>query len=135
MTSDIEARGARMAQIWIKLAVLYLLAGVIFGLVMASNHHFEFAPVHAHINLLGWATMALAGLIYQQFPRAGGSRLGLWHFWLHNLALPVAMVGLFLMFAGHPQLEKLVAAASAVMVLGVLLFAINLFVNMRPRGR
>jgi len=134
MTNDIETRGARMAQIWIKLAVLYLLVGVIFGVVMAANHHFEFAPVHAHINLLGWASMALAGLIYQQFPHAGGSRLGLWHFWLHNLALPVAMVALFFMLAGHPQIEKLVAAASAVIALGVLLFAINLFVNMRPRG-
>lgn len=132
MTNNIEARGARMAQIWIKLAVLYLLAGVIFGVVMASNHHFEFAPVHAHINLLGWASMALAGVIYHLFPRAGGSRLGLWHFWLHNLALPVAMVALFFMLAGHLQLEKLVAAASAVIVLGVLLFAVNLFVNMRP---
>jgi len=134
MTNDIEARGARMAQIWIKLAVLYLLSGVVFGLVMASNHHFEFAPVHAHINLLGWASMALVGVIYHLFPRAGGSRLGLWHFWLHNLALPVAMVALLFMLAGNPQLEKLVATASAVIVLGVLLFAINLFVNMRARS-
>jgi cbb3-type cytochrome oxidase subunit 1 len=134
MASDIEARGLRMAQLWIKLAVLYLLAGVIFGLVMAANHHFEFIPVHAHINLLGWATMALAGVIYYLFPHAGGSRLGLWHFWLHNLALPVSMVALFLALAGHPQLEKLAAASASVIVLGVALFAVNLFVNMRPRG-
>jgi hypothetical protein len=130
MKTDIQARGARMAQIWIKLAVLYLLVGVVFGLVMAANHHFEFAPVHAHINLLGWASMALVGVIYHLFPVAGGSRLGLWHFWLHNLALPVAMVALFLMFAGHPELERVVAAASTVIVLGVLLFVINVFVNM-----
>lgn len=134
MATDIQARGARMAQIWIKLAVLYLLAGVVFGLAMGATHHLEFAPVHAHINLLGWATMALAGVIYYLFPRAGGSRLGLWHFWLHNLALPVAMVSLFFMFAGHPQLEKLVIASSMVIVLGVLLFAINLFVNMRAHS-
>ena len=134
MTTDFEARGYRMAQIWIKLAVLYLLVGVVFGLVMGATGHIEFAPVHAHINLLGWATMALAGVIYHLFPRAGGSRLGLWHFWLHNLALPVAMISLFFMFAGFPQLEKLVIASSMVMVLGVLLFTINLFVNMRAHS-
>jgi hypothetical protein len=134
MTTDFEARGYRMAQIWIKLSVLYLLVGVVFGLVMGATGHIEFAPVHAHINLLGWATMALAGVIYHLFPRAGGSRLGLWHFWLHNLALPVAMISLFFMFAGFPQLEKLVIASSMVMVLGVLLFTINLFVNMRAHS-
>lgn len=130
MTTDFEVRGARMAQIWIKLAVLYLLVGVVFGLVMGASGHVEFAPVHAHINLLGWATMALAGVIYHLFPRAGGSRLGLWHFWLHNLALPVAMVSLFFAFAGHPQLQKLAIASSIVVVLGILMFTINLFVNM-----
>ncbi len=134
MTNETEARGARMAQIWIKLAILYLLVGVVFGLVMAATHHVEFAPLHAHINLLGWASMALAGVIYHLFPRAGGSRLGLWHFWLHNLALPVAMVGLFFLLAGHPEVEKYVIVSSVVIALGVLLFAINLFVNMRPNS-
>jgi cbb3-type cytochrome oxidase subunit 1 len=133
MTTDIETRGTRMAQIWIKLAALYLLIGVVFGMAMAGSHSFEFIPVHAHINLLGWATMALVGIIYYLFPRAGGSRLGLWHFWLHNLALPVAMIALFFTLAGHPQLEKLAILASAVIVLGVVLLVVNLFVNMRPR--
>ena len=131
MTTSIESRGLYMAQLWIKLAVLYLLVGVVFGMTMAASKHFEFIPVHAHINLLGWASMALAGVIYHLFPRAGGSRLGLWHFWLHNLALPVAMLSLFFTLAGYPQLEKLAIAASAVIVLGVLLFTINLFVNIR----
>lgn len=134
MSSEIETRGLRMARLWIKLAVLYLLVGVVVGMAMAATRNFEFIPVHAHINLLGWASMALAGLIYHQFPQAGGSRLGLWHFWLHNLALPVAMLALYLTLAGHPQLERLTVAASAVIVLGVLLFAVNLFVNMQPRG-
>ncbi len=134
MSTEIEARGLRMARLWIKLAVLYLLVGVVVGMAMAATRHFEFIPVHAHINLLGWASMALAGLIYHQFPRAGGSRLGLWHFWLHNLALPVAMLALYFTLAGHPQLERLAIAASAVIVLGVLLFTVNLFVNMQSQN-
>ena len=76
---NIEARGARLARLWILLAVIYLIVGVAFGIVMGATEKLQYAPVHAHINLLGWATMALAGLVYERFPKAGGSRLGVIH--------------------------------------------------------
>ena len=131
MTGSIEQRGARMAQTWLKIAVLYLLIGVIFGIVMAGNHQFQYAPVHAHINLLGWASMGLAGVIYWLFPRAGGHWLGLAHFWLHNIGLPIAMASLFLMLGGNPAMERLVALGSLAIVAGVVLFAVNVFVNVK----
>ncbi|MGH8369476.1 MAG: hypothetical protein ACRESC_00720, partial [Gammaproteobacteria bacterium] len=94
MNPDIEQRGVYMASIWLKLAVVYLLVGVVFGLVMGITHSFQYIPVHTHINLLGWASLGLAGVIYQLFPRAGGHWLGLAHFWLHNLGLPIFVIGL-----------------------------------------
>ena len=42
--------------------------------------------MHAHINLLGWTTTALAGLIYSVFPKARARVLARVHFWLMNLA-------------------------------------------------
>ena len=71
MEVSLEQRGARMARVWLKIAVLYLLAGSTFGLIMGLTHQFQFAPVHAHANLLGWASLALAGLIYWLCPQAG----------------------------------------------------------------
>ena len=100
ITSD---RGIRLARLWILIAVLYLLAGMVFGIVMGLTHSMQYIPVHAHINLLGWATLALAGVIYRLYPQAGGSRLGIAHFWLHNLSLPLLMVALYLMFGGQPE--------------------------------
>lgn len=118
MNSMLEQRGARMALIWLKLAVLYLLIGVVFGLVMGITHSFEYIPVHAHINLLGWASLGLAGVIYHLFPRAGGHWLGLAHFWLHNLGLPVFVIGLLVMLAGHPGAMPVVAGGATAAVIG-----------------
>lgn len=132
MNSNIEQRGARMALIWLKLAVLYLLIGVVFGLVMGITHAFQYIPVHAHINLLGWATLGLAGVIYHLFPRAGGHWLGLAHFWLHNIGLPVFVVGLFFLQGGMASAEPVVAVGATVAVIGILCFAVNLFLNLKP---
>jgi hypothetical protein len=45
---------------------------------------FILAPVHAHLLLLGWASLALAGIIYHLYPAAGTTRLARIHFWAHN---------------------------------------------------
>jgi len=125
----IEQRGARLARLWILIAAVYLIVGVAFGIGMAAMQKFQFAPVHAHINLLGWATMGLAGLIYDRFPRAGGSRLGVIHFWSFNLLTPVLLAGLLCMFAGHPELEPVMVVGSLGVLISLLLFVINLFMN------
>lgn len=131
MDSLIEQRGARMAPIWLKIAVLYLLIGVIFGLVMGLSHQFQYAPVHAHINLLGWASLGLAGVIYWLCPRAGGHWLGLTHFWLHNIGLPIFVIGLFFVSSGHAGAIPVVAVGAVLAVIGILFFTINLFVNLK----
>jgi len=131
MNTGIEQRGARMALIWIKIAVTYLAIGVVFGLVMGITHTFQYIPVHAHINLLGWATLALAGVIYHLFPGAGGHWLGIAHFWLHNLGLPVFMIGLYAMLAGHAGAMPIVIVGATVAVLGILCFAVNLYMNLK----
>ncbi|HEX5340491.1 MAG TPA: cytochrome-c oxidase [Gammaproteobacteria bacterium] len=131
MNSNIEQRGAGMALIWLKLAVAYLLIGVLFGLVMGITHRFEYVPVHAHINLLGWATLGLAGVIYHLFPRAGGHWLGLVHFWLHNSGLPIFVVGLFFLQAGHAGAEPVVAIGATIAALGIVFFTLNLFLNLK----
>ncbi len=131
MNLDIEARGARMARIWIRISVIYLMAGVGLGIYMAANMAFQYAPVHAHVQLVGWASMALAGLIYDRFPKAGGSRLGLAHFWLHNLALPFAMLMLFLVLGGNMDVKPLLTAGEIGLALGLALFTANVQLNLK----
>jgi hypothetical protein len=117
--------------IWLKLAVVYLIIGIALGIAMGASENFTLRPVHAHVNLLGWATLALAGLIYSVFPKAGRSRLARLHFWLHNLALPVMMAALAMVVTGHTGAIPVLAASEFVAAAGVLIFAANVFLNLR----
>lgn len=117
--------------IWLKLAVVYLILGVAMGIVMGASENFTLRPVHAHVNLLGWATMALAGLIYSIFPKAGRSKLATLHFWLSNLSLPVMTVALALLLTGSHQVVPILAVSEMVAAIGVACFAANLFINLK----
>ncbi|WP_341676677.1 hypothetical protein [Niveibacterium sp. SC-1] len=114
-----------VARPWMLAAVFYLLAGVSLGFYMGISNDHTLRPVHAHINLLGWATMVLTGVIYQFFPRAGASRLARVHFWLYQIALPVDMFCLGLMFKGHTGIMPVLGVSTTSVVLAVALFVIN----------
>jgi hypothetical protein len=117
--------------IWLKLAVLYLIVGVGMGIAMGATETFTLSPVHAHINLLGWATMALAGLIYSVFPQAGLSKLAKAHFWLHNISLPVMMVSLSFLMLGENKVVPLLGISEIAVAIGILIFAANIFLNLK----
>ena len=57
--------------VWfLRIAAVYLSIGVVLGMTMGIIHDFTLTSVHAHINLLGWLSMAAFGLIYHFYPRA-----------------------------------------------------------------
>ena len=116
---------------WLKLAVLYLIVGIALGIAMGASQDFTLRPVHAHINLLGWTTMALAGLTYSVFPAAGASKLARVHFWLANISMPVMVISLTLVLLGSKKIVPLLAASEFIAAFGVLCFAANLFVNVK----
>lgn len=116
-----------MGNRFLRLAVIYVLLGVTLGIVMAASHNFTFKPVHAHLNLLGWASMALFGLWYRSAPAAAETRLAQVHFWLHNIALPIQMVTLSMYVSGNNAVEPVLGLASVVMGIGFVCFAINLW--------
>jgi hypothetical protein len=134
MQSSVTSSAPRFSDagvIWLKLAVVYLIIGISMGIAMGASQNFTLRPVHAHINLLGWTTMALAGLIYSVFPKAGESRLARLHFWLLNLALPVMMSALALLLFGQVGVAPVLALAEIVAALGIVAFAVNMFINLK----
>jgi hypothetical protein len=120
--------------VWFKLAVIYLIAGIGLGIAMGASQNFTLRPVHAHINLLGFTVLALAGLIYSVFPEAGASRLARVHFWLHNIALPVMMVSLAFLLLGNEAVVPALVASEFIAAAGVIVFAANVFINLKPRA-
>nr|WP_246594258.1 cbb3-type cytochrome c oxidase subunit I [Evansella tamaricis] len=98
---------------------------------MASDY--SLTPVHAHVNLLGWTSMTLAGILYVMFPKAEQSLSGKIHFWLHNIGLPLMMLGIFLAISGVVSgiVPLMIIIGSNVVVLAVLVFAFNVFKNVK----
>jgi cbb3-type cytochrome oxidase subunit 1 len=117
------------AKRWLFAAVIYLCVGVTMGVYMGASHDHSLFPVHAHINLLGWVSLALIGVIYHFFPLAGASRLATVQFWLHNVALVVMMTALGLYLKGNAALGPVIAAGSMGLLAAVFLFAGNVLVR------
>ena len=120
--------------LWLRIAVVYLAVGIGLGLFMGMTHLFQYHAAHAHLNLLGWATMALAGIFYHLFPALAASPLQRVHFWLHNLGLPVLMIGLIFLESGRLAVEPVVGISSLVVGLGVFCFVLNCLINLPGRS-
>lgn len=50
-------------------AAVAALTGMMLGIQMGIAQDFTLAPAHAHLNLLGWVTMALYGLYHRGIAR------------------------------------------------------------------
>jgi cbb3-type cytochrome oxidase subunit 1 len=112
---------------YLKIATVYFTIGVLAGLTMGIIHDFRFTSVHAHVNLLGWVSMALFGLIYHFYPKAANSKLAKTQFWLHNIGVPVMLGGIALQVLGVSAALAPTIIGSIAVVLGVILFMVNVF--------
>jgi len=122
-----------MGNRFLRLGVVYILLGVSLGIFMAASHDYTLKPVHAHLNLLGWASMALFGLWYRSAPAAARTRLAKVHFWIHNVALPVQMLALAVFVGGNSTIEPVLALSSAMIGVGLICFAVNLWKFTSPQ--
>ncbi|MBX9823195.1 MAG: hypothetical protein K2Y19_21540, partial [Afipia birgiae] len=49
-------------------AVIAVLIGMSWGIVMAISKDHSAMPAHAHLNLLGWVSLFLFGIFYRLHP-------------------------------------------------------------------
>jgi len=114
--------------IWfLLLATCCLTAGVSMGIWMGIAHDFSLAPVHAHLNLLGWASLALFGLAYRAWPvlREG------WSARLHFvLSAPAAALFPFGIWIAITQQNPMVAIIAAFLWLGGVLTFLGKLVHL-----
>ena len=121
-----------MAARCLRIAAVYFVIAIILGIVMGITKAFAYASVHAHLNLVGWVSLAIIGLIYRAYPQAAKTGLAKWHFWLHNISLPIMQGCLFLML--FTQKESFVVGTivgSLGLGVGIILFAWNLCQHVR----
>ena len=118
----------------IKLAAIYLVLGMTLGIGMGIAEDHTLRGVHAHVNLLGWATLAVAALVFHVFPQLAQTRLATAWFWLYNLALPVALVALGFVLYGDLRFEVVRNIGFTGVWLAGLLFAANVLIHLRERA-
>lgn len=111
----------------IRIASVYMLVGLAAGIAMAVSKNFTLMSVHSHILLLGWATMALTGLVYLVLPRCTNTKLAGFHFWAHNTGLPLMMVSLTLSLLGNDAAEPVIGIGSILVLAALAAFTINVF--------
>ncbi len=112
------------------IAACYLLIGVGFGMHMGASQNFALAPVHAHINLLGFTLMTLFGLAYRLIPALAGNALGRAHFWLHQVGAAGTLLFLFLLLSGiAPAVAPLMPVFEGLVAIGIVVWLINLYKN------
>ena len=112
---------------FLRLGVLSALVGMALGVWMGANQDFVLRPVHAHINLLGFASMMLFGLFYRVFPTAGRGWLPMAHFALSVLGFLILMPSLTLMLLQRPLFLPAMIASEIMLVGSMLLFVIIVF--------
>jgi len=131
----------RYPRLFIKTALLYLLIGVILGVVIGTDPMLavRFRFVHIHLNLLGFMVMIIAGVAYHVLPRFTARTMpwpaGVkYHFYLQNIGL-LGMLGTKLTddiwTAGGKTIFVLFAVVTAS---GLFIMICNLFCVLMPRG-
>lgn len=121
-----------MAIRFIKISVLYFVIGVLLGLYMSMAHDYALKGVHVHVNLLGWASFALAGFVYHLFPSTSNNMYAKLHFWSANIGLPLMMIALTVLILNGAEVATVFTAIGGVLVVfSAIIFAINVFKNVR----
>lgn len=103
----------------LKIAAVYFAIASIIGLY-AFFFPADLGSLVASLNA-GWASLALAGIIYHVFPKAAQTGLAQTYFWLYNIGLPVGIIG------GLLSLGWLSGVATIAMLVGLLIFAITVY--------
>ena len=62
---------------FLRITVIYALVAMVLGIVMGISEDHAQTPTHAHLNLVGWVSMALYALVYRQYPAAAESRFAI----------------------------------------------------------
>ncbi len=120
------AIASRLPAACLKIGSLTALIGVSLGIYMGISHDHVLAPVHVHLNLIGWVSMFLFGLFYKVHPSSIGT-LAIAQVLLSAVGYTAMLSGLSglsgLLITSHPAFQPLTVGGSLMVWAGFALFA------------
>ncbi|MDU8929456.1 hypothetical protein RXV86_18870 [Alisedimentitalea sp. MJ-SS2] len=110
-------------------ATVAVTLGMIWGIQMSASGDHALGGAHAHLNLVGWVTMALFGVYYHLTPAAAEAMLAKVHY-------VVALAGLVIMVPGIVQAiretgETLAKVGSFLTLASMAIFLVTVLMNAR----
>lgn len=101
-------------------ATLAVTIGMAWGIQMSASGDHSLSAAHAHLNLVGWTTMALFGIYYAMTPQAAIGILPKAHFAIALAGVTAMVPGIVLAVTG--QGETLAKIGSVLTILSILIF-------------
>jgi hypothetical protein len=103
-------------------AVLFVMAGMVWGIVMAISDDHSAMPAHAHLNLLGWVSSFLFGIFYHLHPALDHSPTAAVQVWIWIGSTVILTVGVALVHSGHAIGDPIAAVGAIVALADMMLF-------------
>jgi hypothetical protein len=121
---------------WAKAAILFMVLGISVGIYMSASGDHGLTGLHAHINLVGWASMGIFAALYRAFPALEESKLAPWHFWVYLVGFVLMMGSLFLLLGGaglslQPLGERTIPFTANLTFIGVILGLVTIWKNVK----
>ncbi|MDF1855346.1 hypothetical protein [Pseudooceanicola sp.] len=118
-----------IALIFMIASAVCALAGMIWGIQMSISGNHTLASAHAHLNLLGWVSLAIFGFYYHLVPQAAAQALAKVH-------LVVALAGVVMIVPGIVMAirttgETLAKIGSLLTIVSMLIFLVVLLTSSR----
>jgi hypothetical protein len=112
----------RIDSIYVVIGIFYLVAGMVLGIVMGMRQDFQLAPVHAHLNLVGFVSHSVFGLVHRAWPALRTGAIAAVQFWLFVVGTPLFVAGIAISILGG--LIWLAVVGSTLALVGALLFLV-----------
>lgn len=116
---------SRICKAFFATAVIYGLAGMVLGVMMGKSGDHSAMPLHAHINLLGWASLALMGAFYGIAGGHASARLAWGVFALSNVGNLMLLSQLASIVQGKPPILPILIPGELLVIAGMALFGLS----------
>jgi len=125
----------RVSAAFFALGVVCLFIGMGMGMQMGASEDFTLMPAHAHLNLLGWVTMAIYGTFYALTHASLKPKLAWTNFALAAIGVAAMIPSLALYLPAHDaKFIPGIMVGEIATVLSLLTFAISVYRELvRPR--
>ncbi|NBB14299.1 hypothetical protein GVN21_02885 [Caulobacter sp. SLTY] len=125
---------SRWPYVFFATATVFILIGVNWGLYMSITHDFTTSPGHAHLNLLGWLSLAVMGTYYAVLGRDTPGWLVATNYTLNTIGVVCMSSGLALALSQTlplPQVVPLISLGALATIFGFVAFAGAVVIGLR----